>query len=147
MEKNERISLETAKLAKEKGFNWLVDQSYTEYLVDQLDPDYPEGGGAFSMTKGEIEIIDFGFRNNFKDTDYSNEKYQMYARPTQAYIQKWLREVHNTHIMIQIVPLYPSFIFHTVHMPNGVSWSNAVHFKTYDEALEAGITRALETIK
>ena len=49
---DQRVIFDTAKLAKEKGFDVRGNGHFTQYLIDQVDPSYPEGGGAFSMTKG-----------------------------------------------------------------------------------------------
>jgi len=63
--KDERITLETAKLLKEKNFDIWVYGSITEYIKSQRDPEYPEGGGPFGWEKGEREIDPTNyFRNN-----------------------------------------------------------------------------------
>jgi hypothetical protein len=99
--KDEKITLATAKLCKEKNFDVAVFGSFVEYLKNQIDPEYPEGGGPFSMIKGEIEESnDYFQNNNEKRHDYTNKNYACYARPTQSLLLKWLREVHKLHIEI-----------------------------------------------
>ncbi len=65
------IKFETAKLAKEKGFNGLCDYSYEGIVLSKTYKSW---------------------RNSDDRTEY--------AVPTQSSLQKWLREEHNIHIMI-----------------------------------------------
>jgi len=64
----EKIKFETAKLAKEKGFDWEVTEGFTK------------DGRIFICSKSS------GF--------FPKEC----RRPTQSLLQKWLREVHNIHV-------------------------------------------------
>lgn len=148
--KDERIKLETAKLAKEKGYDVHGYGSYTEYLIDQIDPSYPEGGGAFSMTKGEIETSGDYFANNWETTDYTCEAYAMYAAPTQALLARWLREVHNIQVYVNSQTKdgngkYRDYVAHV----NGREVNDArdSEYQTYEEAMEAGLQYALNLIK
>jgi len=68
--KEQLITFETAKLAKEKGF----DSKYTE--------DYDTLG--FVQQRGILE----------------SHNLERVSAPTQSLLQKWLREVHNIHITI-----------------------------------------------
>lgn len=148
--KDERISLETAKILKEKNFDIWVYGSITEYITTQKDKEYPKGGGPFGWKKGERDIdpTDF-FCNNHGSCDYSNKKYKMYALPTQSLVQKWLREVHNIQVYCRS------------HTKNGegkyrdyVAYVNEEiindardeEYQTYEEALEVGLRYALEMI-
>jgi hypothetical protein len=139
--KDERITLETAKLAKVKNFNIRINGSYVEYLVDKTDPEYPEGGGAFSMKKGEVEFDSDPFINN-GDSDYSNELYEIYAAPTQSLLVRWLREVHNIQVYCYSSTkngegIYRDYVVHV----NEISINDArdEEFQTYEEAMEAGL--------
>ena len=73
---DERITLETAKLAKEKSYHVAGYGFYTEYLVNKKDKEYPEGGGAFSMKKGEVEFDAGYFMNDHPAADNSNKNYK-----------------------------------------------------------------------
>jgi hypothetical protein len=96
-----KISLETAKLCKEKKFDAIVKGSITEYLNTKIDPDYPEGGGSFGWKKGELEGSDGYFCNFDNGSDYSNKNFTMYARPTQSVLQRWFREIHGIEVFVK----------------------------------------------
>lgn len=89
--KEHRVNLTICKLLKEKGFQNGGDRYITEYLVNKKDPEYPEGGGPFSMTKGAIEE-ESGFMINKGDGDFSNKNYIMYEYPTSSLVIDWLIE-------------------------------------------------------
>lgn len=159
-----KIALTTAKLAKERGFDEMVEGYWVEYLVDNIDPDYPEGGGAFSMTKGETEVIDFWAKNSsFKNED----SYACYSCPTLYMLQKWLRDEHDMHVTPYMCNLtevnkdvwrccvdkirfsgHPKH--HTVQYSltvDGKQGSKLILFDTYEEALGEGLRYALKMIK
>jgi hypothetical protein len=139
--KDERITLETAKLAKNKNFNEFVNGTYTEYLVDQTDPEYPEGGGPFSMKKGEIEFDTTYIRNNDNNSDLTCKNYACYSAPTQSLLQKWLREVHNIHVGLIHESHGWMFILSNI-TENDEGKCGYDNYKTYEEALEAGFKKA-----
>jgi len=146
--KDERITLETAKILKEKNFNIWVYGSITEYVKTQKDPEYPEGGGPFGWEKGERDIQPTNyFCNNHGGCDYSNKKYKMYAAPTQSLVARWLREVHEIFVFVN----YRSFgvkecngwYYHIGKSPDHYSDDQ---FKTYEEAMEVGLGEGLKQI-
>lgn len=105
-----RITFETAKLAKEKGF--------------------------------EFRVV-WGYILGFKD-DSERDKYL----PTQSLLSKWLREKHNIDINIitkhkDLGKFYGGFI----DTNNKINKSIGSNYKTYEEALEAGLQEALKLIK
>lgn len=69
--KDQLISFETAKLAKEKGFNEPVI-----YIYDQ-----------------HANLFDH--RMSLNDLSMNSDEEFIYAAPTQSLLQKWLRDVHN----------------------------------------------------
>lgn len=140
---NEKITLPTAKLAKEKGFDVIVETgSYVEYLVDKTDPEYPDGGGAFYMKKGDIETEDGYFRNGSDEWgDFSNENYKMYARPTQTVLQRWLREVKKIDVLV-----YRNYQFLIKNKNEESQYYDDVEYATYEVALEEALIKALNLI-
>lgn len=74
--KDELITFETAKLAKEKGFN--------------------NGSGYGYGISRKPEIPHYG--NVFKNSDSNNSV--NFEAPTQSLLQRWLREVHNIFISV-----------------------------------------------
>lgn len=119
----EFVTLETAKLLKEKGFN--------EYCKNVIDID-----NILSETL---------YRTN------GNLPKQCFSLPTQSIAQKWLREVKILHITI-----YNNSSGYTydiskadrgtvlVVFPEGPN--DAGNWNTYEEALEAGIIKALSLL-
>ena len=69
--------------------------------------------------------------------------------PTQSIVQKWLRETKNLHIEISY--MYGDYwTYDILTIPNhdlvGLSDRPIIHYKSYEEALEAGIQEALKLI-
>lgn len=131
---DEKVSLDTAKLLKEKKFDIYVHGAYVEYNVTKPDEGY---------NKGDVEIETMYFKNDDKDSDYSNSSYTMYATPTQSLVQKWLREKYNIHIGIDYDIHGWMFFITDLTKPNSeINWSND-NYKTYEDTLEAGFKIAL----
>ena len=117
--KEQLITFETAKLAKEKGF----DSKYTE--------DYDTLG--FVQQRGILE----------------SHNLERVSAPTQSLLQKWLREVHNIYVLIEIHDSAKWFYFQITYKTNeGVEYTVPSSFyNTYEEALEVGLQEALKLIK
>ena len=120
----ELVTLETAKLLKEKGFN-----EYCKYVISD---------------KGlMMETI---FRTS-KDLPKS-----FYSCPMQSIAQKWLRETKNLHI--EIYRSAVGYGYAIVKADNGTwqedddsrGPNDGGLWDTYEEALEAGIREALKLI-
>lgn len=125
----EFVTLETAKLLKEKGFK---EDVFTFYEVDCV-----EGDMILSETYDESE--------NF------NEKNDCLSAPTQSLAQKWLRETKNIHICIYNCACGYGYEISKV---NGTHITSSVYegpndggkWDIYEEALEAGLQEALKLI-
>jgi len=142
---NKRITLETAKLAKTKGFKVFVYGVFTEYLIDQKDPEYPEGGGSFSMTKGEVEFSNNYFKNN-SETDYSCDSYVMYAAPKRDELQDWVRTEHEIYIEIYCNASGWGWILTKLNGTTIKEIEDDIFFPEYEDALEEGLKQALNII-
>ncbi len=115
------ILFETAKLAKEKKFNWDIVDFY--YDDGRLAPTYDD---------------------KKTDSDYNNWP-KLYSAPTQSLLQKWLREMYNIFILILRVNKNGNRMFtYTLGHIEDASWDV---YKTYEGALEAGLQEALKLIK
>lgn len=131
------ISFETAKLAKEKGFN------------DSKSLELPNGK-KFSMTRC----------CSYSDDDRSTKHRKFYSKnnphylaPTQSLLQKWLREEHDIHMDISFAVKdgRPYFEFNgygvnVSRLKDDSSRSSGIH-PTYEQALEIGLQEALKLIK
>lgn len=118
------ISFETAKLARERGFN---EECYAYYDLD-----------------GEIDSI-FTNDNSFVYplNNFHNWGIDYFNAPTQSLLQKWLREIHNIHIELQYgkINKYYYLIF-----KNDLCEFSSVISLTYEEALEIGLQETLKLI-
>ncbi len=121
----ELVTLETAKLLKEKGFN--------EYCKDIIKED-------------NNRIMQSVFRTN------KNLPKLCYSRPTQSVAQKWLRDIQNIHICVYNCAC--GYGYEISKADNGTHIASSVYkgtndggeWDTYEEALEAGLQEALKLI-
>ena len=126
----EFVTLETAKLLKEKGFK---EDVFTFYEVDCV-----EGDMILSETYDESE--------NF------NEKNDCLSAPTQSLAQKWLRETKNIHICVYNCAC--GYGYELSKADNGTHITSSVYegpndggkWDVYEDALEAGLQEALKLI-
>lgn len=133
MEKIEEqlISFETAKLAKELGFNYLCRNHY---------------------------ISEEDIRMSYLELNH-NKSNSIISRPTQSLLQKWLREVHKLHIEVELTDNSGGFWFtwSIVNSNKRESCSETfdqatttydyVQHGTYEEALESGLLNGLRWVK
>jgi len=118
------IEFETAKLAKEKGFDWRVFHFWDE----------------FGKTKSNEYL------NHNKENDYFPQEF---SRPTQNLLQKWLREVHNIDLDIYRNVLTTKYRLNEIYLncKEVELLDDEKEYKTYEEALEQGLIQALKLIK
>lgn len=117
------ISSETAKLAKEKGFDWECKINYCKHYKD------------FEYYLTDTETY-------YEHWDYSSK----IAAPTQSLLQKWLRDVHGIHILIDRDFDTWTAMIYTINTGNKHIKSLFL-FPTYESALEKGLFKALKLIK
>lgn len=120
------VRYKTAKLAKEKGFNWKAFSYYkSEMSLFNIFPDY------------EQDI------DNWNDiTSYIN----CYSAPTQSLLQRWLREVHNIHITVTSIS-QESWQYHIQKPKDKLGDNYNEDYENYEESLEDGLSEALKLIK
>ena len=121
-----RITFETAKLAKEKGFPQEPNRRKVPYY----------------NYKGEFngDVTDF-LRKYLREEDTSDV--ESVSAPTQSLLAKWLREKHNIHLIA----------YKNINI-DGYDWcyittdgiTNINSYKTYEEAYEIGLQEALKLI-
>lgn len=141
--KEELIRFETAKLAKEKGFNIPTNKMFS------LSIDY----STFNKTDNS-EIIKFhdGDKHECANIPYDWNNFNSqttniyYSAPTQSLLQKWLREKHNIHIWITRFLISEQEFCYNIENYEGLR-QNRGEFETYEEALEIGLQEALKLIK
>ena len=122
-----RITFETAKLAKGKGF---------PQETNRLEIPYYNYKGEF---KGDVS--DWRVRKYIRGEDTSDIEFV--SAPTQSLLAKWLREEHNIHLIA----------YKNINI-DGYDWcyittdgiTNINSYKTYEEAYEIGLQEALKLI-
>lgn len=137
--KEQLITFDTAKLAKEKGFKEMFKGHY--------------------YSNGKYEPL-FNYVNNDEDKHW-------YSAPTQSSLQKWLREKHSIHVYPLMqrewsysedkleFEEYICMIFSLKDTPDktilpyveALDFDCTIHESTYEEALEKGLQEALKLIK
>lgn len=126
----ELITLETAKLMKNKGFSECV---FTFYEADGV-----EGDMILSET--------YDYSENF------NKREGFLSAPSQSLVQKWLRETKNLHI--SIIRNACGYGYDICKADNGTHIADGIfkgpndggQWDTYEEALEVGIQEAIKLI-
>lgn len=127
------VSFETAKVAKEKGFNWSCVKHYDK--------------------NGSIFMDDMSNDENDHDE---------YAAPTQALLQKWLREEHRINVESNYLPNIDQYkcLFIPMDLPKPKTFDSISEglnsrkkylgknkYYIYEDALEDGLYQALILIK
>ena len=137
------VSLEVAKLLKEAGFDW---ECSCYYYVNTLH----EPNNGFIHIYKQYKALFY---------DHNRTKMPVYSAPTLEVAQRWLREVKHLDISIHYDPTIKSqpyaYSIYDVEekfddifgiiSPVTHSYSDGYFYK-YEEALEAGIKKALEII-
>ena len=121
-----RITFETAKLAKEKGF---------PQEPNRLKIPYYNYKGEF---KGDVKDWLSKYLRKEDTSDVESV-----SAPTQSLLAKWLREEYNIHLIA----------YKNINI-DGYDWcyittdgiTNINSYKTYEEALEIGLQEALKLI-
>jgi hypothetical protein len=149
--KEELIGFDVAVLAKAKGFDAGVNNTFSKALFKGKNPDWE---GVFE--KGAVfENGGFYHRNNDEAADDSNNKWSIYARPSQSLLQRWLRD-KQTDITIPTDwglegRSYISSLSY-VNTANEVDiWIRknkglSVQYKTHEEALEVALLQGLKLL-
>lgn len=132
------IEFQTAKLAKEKGFNEVCIDIFSDTGIAQyrynLDIDNIKSmrklKEEFEITNSELEQI----AKDCKITPYI-------ARPSQSLLQRWLREVHKIDVFSIKLKAVNKYIWEANTNEQREGWYN-----TYEEALEEGLKAGLNLI-
>lgn len=118
------VSLEVAKLLKEAGFDWKCKYAYITTPADD-------------MPTGEEGIF----------TEYFENVNWLISAPTFEVAQRWLREVKELNIEISTWPgALWRWVVWKINPDRRIIASKHQNYKSYEEALEAGIKKALEII-
>ena len=139
-----RVTFETAKLAKDKGFKEKVIYYY--HLHDDLKK---------PLLINEVEILLKNYKTPYevrRDWNTISTEFgytENFSAPTQSLLAKWLREEYNIHVISQIGNLdYIKTYHYELRYIDKNKFTCKVNgnFKTYEEALEIGLQEALKLI-
>jgi hypothetical protein len=152
--KEQLISFETAKLAKEKRFDWETSYGYDIQHKDLTDHTIIHNEGNY-MWSEELEteiyyIEDYSSdrRHNYVRDIYNwNNSNYYYSAPTQSLLQKWLREEHEIYVDVLSNNMNKKINF-TVRYYNFKKLKIEVigNYPVYEEALEKGLYESLKLI-
>ena len=128
------VSFQVAKLAKEKGFDGLCFDAYNTHKM--------------KYSNGWLEYID----DNEIEIPFTSKvlKPEDILSPTQSLLQKWLKEEHHLIVIVAYQYEHDSTPYsYWIYKENDSlplnQWINDL--KTYEEALELGLEEALNLIK
>jgi len=138
------VDIETAKLAKEKGFHTCCGHYFLVGLKEN---------GIVEV--GKWKGFEGSSANHFSDR--SNETFEEITRPSQSLLQQWLRKKYNLHVTPRETFTYALTtnigFYANVIKPDPtseecfVSLHNAMYFESeYETALEIGLKEALKTL-
>jgi hypothetical protein len=126
------VKFETAKLAKEKGFDEKCD-----FLYNAFSFEYPKQKTPFANSDPHINGT------------------ELIARPTQDQLKNWLRKTHFLYALV-IPTVTCCWTFKVIDIQcdpqNEIerppySGVDAYDYNTYEEAMEVGLNEALNKIK
>jgi len=133
--KEQLITFETAKLAKEKGFDIPI-----QHTVNKQNLVYSE------YSKDLVKMIDTNVVDNWNDPKFI----EICSAPTQSLLQKWLREVHKINLVPDCMWIKGGYECTGYDLNNEnkeiISLTKYGKYPTYEEALEAGLQEALKLI-
>lgn len=152
--REELVTFQVAKLAKEKGFDEPCIDTYKDVVLYRHKS--KRHNSSFNQQWEEEPI---------KNSAMSNAKIPRYSAPTQSLLQRWLREVHDIRVLIDFETIDDSETAYTFkivkYLPEGKNrkkdtWDfyettysfnqGGGWYKTYEEALEVGLQEALKLI-
>lgn len=134
------ISLVTAKLAMEAGYNTFCQASWTEFF--KTTKYYKKGQIQFDASGG---LNGSNKQHNEMNTDY----YKTYAAPTQEMLKYWLRTVHNVEVEVirnlSITTIYSWCVFCS-DLNNKQFNPETSSANSYEKAFEQSLKYAVEQI-
>lgn len=137
--KEELVSFETAKLAKEKGFKF-----------NEEDEDFYKYSGCYKYGKIGFGEWSLEYVYDIETLHWGSELTEIICVPTQSLLQKWLREVHGLYVSTNLTKFGGTLLFKTVLVNKDcISYFRRVNYisgNSYEKELEIGLFSALEFI-
>lgn len=134
--KDEFVTVKTAILAKENGFNERCDTSYAIILQDTTTHKKEEVTVTTIVNGTNAEL------DKEQQESKTKEFYERFARPTKYQLQKWLRE---NNIYVDVLTTPDSFAVEITKRTE--PWLDMIYsregFQTYEEAVEEGLQKGI----
>lgn len=150
----ELVTLETAKLLKEKGFNERTLFAYKNN--GDLYQDYNRIESSYNSLPVPNLCKNFHTCVNFIPCNKCQIAIHLISAPTQSFAQKWLREIKGVYVYVEpVIGKRWKISFCDFNVPteesdwmeNEINKGNGYKvYVTYEEALEAGLQEALKLI-
>ena len=142
-----RVTFETAKLAKEKGFKEKVIYYY--HLHDNL---------KIPILINEVEILLKNYKTPYevrRDWNTISTEFgyiENFSAPTQSLLAKWLREKHEIYVTPRESYAFDQTLefvcsVNNIFVNHGNNDEPINRFKVYEDAYEKGLQEALKLIK
>ena len=141
--KEEFVSFEIAKLAKEKGFDEFCRKCFNEKGES-------EGFSGYAYMK------EYNKNSTVHFIDTNSEEFEypkiVCTQPTQSLLQMWLRKVHCIEVLPSFNDNNTYDYYYFIHTNISKANSNRIcslpkNYNSYEKALEAGLKEALKLIK
>lgn len=140
------VSYETAKLAKEKGFQEKTFFGYVKHTekimqwhksitFDTFEQDCEHGALDF-------HVFPTDFYLNYNE----NKDGELMSAPTQSLLQKWIREKHKIVVLIYMYDEFREDLFSFYIIRRSGKIIDKMPYKSYEESLEHGLYEALKLI-
>lgn len=129
------VSLETAKLALDVGFNENITHLYI-YGENHLVP----RALMYSPSPDRALI-------NYIETPPEELSEGDIPAPTQTALSRWLREKHDMYVSVDMMAFKRGWIVYIISISRKVVCFKAKDFDTYEEALEEGLKQACKIVK
>lgn len=134
------VSFKTAKLLSEAGFNIKTAYFYTKHHNVKLFG--VDEHSRYYQVKNKVGKI-------YRVGEYAVLKEEnIYYAPTQCFAQKWIREKYKMHIEILLEEEnpYKNYYYRVMKLGKYFSLAHSKTFKTYEQALEAGLQEVIRYI-
>lgn len=134
---DQRIELETGKLAQEKGFNIRCKYKYIETLEHIIE-----------MGRGGDCTFPYQAPRILRSNGLSMHEKEICPAPTQTTLQRWLLEEEGIDA-VSFSVRYTGYeeIGYWTYAVKSIQPTKGYKFDTYEQALEAGLIIALNLIK
>jgi hypothetical protein len=140
------VSLEIAKLLREKGFSEWCSKCYgVAVLHNGADIDFDEECELKDEGReDEIEYVEGGMLYDYGCNNLNKDDAKVWAAPTLWVAMKWLREVH--HIFIRVIQSHIEYCACEIYYNRAAHYEFRTSFDSYEEACEAAIKYCLENL-